>query len=487
MGIRFSLLIFCILAILAAFPRGLYRSGGFEAEDLIRKPSANGDFMVYLPMVLHPPDRTLSINIPYFSSEDAFRWAETAVLWFGQVTSTENYADVRIGYTADELRVYLAAFDRRLWYKKSPAPEELPEWDSASLFVHLDGSSGLAPTERSFRFDGMLNWWEPRPGYQYAYRGDGQTWQLMDIPFTTQSGWRGYPQPNDDLDDRGWVLIYFIPYSSLRLSGPPEPGSVWGLAFNLYDRDGVEGPPNPVKTWPPEMQMERPETWGKLVFGIPEYSPPSGVELGGEVVIRHRLDGVNVVDGMVGGSSICGAGLDYWTEWGNKNYAGAEQVNVQNEADISDWPCFSKFYITFPLDSLPRGKVIISAKLILHSIGNAGGGEWGDPANSLIQVFTVAEDWEENFLTWNNAPLALENVSRAWVPPIDEWPGWPGVPREWDLSYAVSKAYSASEPLRLALYSADTAYNTGRYFSSSDYGDWNELGRPTLIVEWGKP
>jgi len=27
-------------------------------------------------------------------------------------------------------------------------------------------------------------------------------------------------------------------------------------------------------------------------------------------------------------------------------------VNVQNQSDISDWPCFSKYYVTFPLDAV---------------------------------------------------------------------------------------------------------------------------------------
>jgi len=32
------------------------------------------------------------------------------------------------------------------------------------------------------------------------------------------------------------------------------------------------------------------------------------------------------------------------------------------------------------------------------------------------------------------------------------------------------------------LYEADSAYHSGKYFTSSDTGDWNEAGRPTLQV-----
>jgi hypothetical protein len=85
-------------------------------------------------------------------------------------------------------------------------------------------------------------------------------------------------------------------------------------------------------------------------------------------------------------------------------------------------------------------------------------------------------------ITWNNAPLSGENLSAAWVDILDGFPGWPGVPREWDVSRAVAQAYAADAPLRIALYSADAAYHSGKYFSLSDTEDWNAVARPTLEV-----
>ena len=41
-------------------------------------------------------------------------------------------------------------------------------------------------------------------------------------------------------------------------------------------------------------------------------------------------------------------------------------------------------------------------------------------------------------------------------------------------------------PVRLALYEADWAYHSGKYFYASDTGDWNAEGRPTLTVTWGQ-
>jgi hypothetical protein len=104
----------------------------------------------------------------------------------------------------------------------------------------------------------------------------------------------------------------------------------------------------------------------------------------------------------------------------------------------------------------------------------------------LIQVSTAAGDWDETSLTWNNAPLAAENVGRAWVDWLSDQPPWPGVARSWDVSHAVAEAYASGYPLRLVLYSADSARHSGKYFVSSDTGDWNEEGRPTLQVTWGE-
>jgi hypothetical protein len=199
-----------------------------------------------------------------------------------------------------------------------------------------------------------------------------------------------------------------------------------------------------------------PSTWGQMRFGVPGYTPSASLAKG-IVPIREGLDGAIVEDAHVGGHTTCGDGVDHWTEWGNTNYAGFEQINIQNQWDVSDYPCFSKYYVTFPLDSLPQGKTIISATLRMVLFGNSSGEDYGEPTpDSYIQALTVAEDWDENTLTWNNAPLALENISATWVKPKEEF-DLPDVPYEWDVSRAVAEAYLNSEPLRLALYSAEVS------------------------------
>ncbi len=418
------------------------------------------------------------VNAPYF--EGNVRFSETAIFWFGRVNYMENYADVRVGYNGDHLYLRLAAFDRRLWYDPSPSPDDLTDWDAVTLYLNVGGSAGDAPGANAYRFDAQLNWWEPRDGFQAAYRGNGSGWVSAAIPFTADSGWRGNA-PNDDTDDRGWAMAFRIPFSSLGLSGPPSKGTIWRMAVVLHDRDDREGTPIADQTWPEGADGMRPSTWGQLVFGLPGYTRPPAIARD-VVTIRHKLNGATVVDGAVGGGTTCGQGLNYWTQWGDANYAGLDYFNIQNQADVADWPCFSKYYVTFPLDAIPSGKVIISATLTLHKFGHAG--ESAQPQPSLIQVLRVADDWDESTLTWNNAPLALENVSATWVDPV-AFSGWPGTPFTWDVSRAVALAYAAGTPLRLALYEADAAYHRGKYFVSSDAGDWNAEGRPTLRVRWG--
>jgi len=76
-------------------------------------PVAQTTGSIYLPLIttvgsLSQPQDT-RINIPYFNN--GIIWAETAIAWFGRLTPTENYADIRLGSNDDELfiRVEIAS------------------------------------------------------------------------------------------------------------------------------------------------------------------------------------------------------------------------------------------------------------------------------------------------------------------------------------------------------------------------------------------
>jgi hypothetical protein len=439
-----------------------------------------------LPTSAQGSDSARRVNAPCFDGD--VRFSEMAVFWFGQVNGTDNYADVRVGYNDEYLRIRIAAFDRYLWYDMTHS-SSLTEWDGATLYLDVNGDGGSALDTANYRFVAQINAGEARDDYQMAFRGGANGWVDASIPFTTTAGWRGtdFNRNGDGHDDRGWALDFYIPFASLGLPTPPADGARWGLALAMHDRDNAAGsPPIADKHWPEVAHGTRPITWGQLVFNPAPYQPPP-VPAGGTTIIRHRSAGATVMDASVGGYTVCGDGRDFWTEWGYTNEAfynpGRSDFNIQNQADVADWPCFSKYYVTFPLDALPSGKVILSATLTLHQFG---GSNPSRAQPSLIQVLTVGEDWDERTLTWNDAPLAVENVAAGWVDPLITFPGWPGVRREWDVSRAVAEAYAAGGPLRLALYEADSAYDSGKYFVSSDTGDWNAEGRPTLTIVWGQ-
>ena len=224
------------------------------------------------------------------------------------------------------------------------------------------------------------------------------------------------------------------------------------------------------------------KSWGVLVFGLPTYQAPQTTN-SAPYTIRNGLNNQVVTDGMVGGSLGCyNKGLNRWTGLGGQSYPAATRFNIQNEWDISDWNCFSKFYLSFPLTSLSAGKGVVSAKVTLHEYG--GSGTKGTPTPSLIQVASVNEGWNPAMLAWNNAPLVKENISRTVVNTVSN-PTPYGQPYSWDVSKALADAYAAGQPLRLVFYSSDSPYNTGKYFFSSTIPDWNATGRPTLQATLG--
>jgi hypothetical protein len=373
-----------------------------------------------------------------------------------------------------------------LWLDEAATrtPASLEAWDAVSLFLDASDAASGPPSASSYRFVGELNSWRPRTDYQAAFVGSSGSWSVSPAAFTTEATWRG-DAVNNSGADRGWFITFHIPFASLGLSGPPAAGTSWKLAVQVHDRDSIGQAAVSDKFWPESFARDQPGTWGQLSFGLPPDEALPTPPAAETVTIRHGLNGAVVTDAMVGGGSTCAEGVDFFNQWGSVNYAHSSTLVVQNQGDVADWPCFSKFYIDFPLSSLPAGKLVVSAALTVYQFGGS------DPTQafrSLAQVSTVNEAWNENTVTWNTAPLAAENVSQTWVDVIPS-PGlpWPGAARVWSLSNAVREAYLAGQSvLHLVIYEADGAYHSGKYFSSSDTGDWNAVGRPTLDVTLGE-
>ena len=417
------------------------------------------------------------VNVPNLSSGPF----EPAVFWFGQVTPTKNHADVRMWYYEPHIELTLHIIDRQIWHDTSPSTASLEEWDAVTLYMDLDGNQGNAPDNNSYRLVIQFGASETDKSYQVSYLGNGSNWVAAPISFTADSIYRGEGGPNTDFDNKGWQLTVVIPFTSLGLSDPPPSGTVWGLGYALHDRDDSSGTYINDQVWPEQMDPSKPATWGQLYFGRAQYIK-SNLQPQGTTTIQGGFNGAVVPDAHVGGNFTCGDGLDHWSEWGEANYTGSNQINIQNQWDISDYPCFSKYFVTFPLDSIPAGKVVVFANLRMTMFGNSGGGQWGEPPDSYIQAFTINDPWNESTLNWNNAPLAFENLSGTWVKPTQT-----SNQREyfWDVSKAVAEAYQSGGPVRLALYSADGERHTGKYFWSSDSNDWGGSVRPALQVTWG--
>ena len=422
------------------------------------------------------------INIPYFKTAVPFN--QTAIFWFGDVISNDTYTDVRIGYNSSELYVDLQIADRYLWYDTNTASPDVTKGDNAAIYVNTTANGSSLTAQHSYKFQAAVNGYKPRSNYQQAYSGNGTTWTAAQIPFTTVYGWRGHGFNGPE--DFGWSMTYHIPFSSLGISNAPSQSTIWKLAVKVHNQDNATNtPPLPDKWWPTTGNETDPSGWGKVSFGMPTYQPPNTTSTT-PYTVRNGLNSQVVTDGMAGGSLNCGhpVAANRWAQWGTLTYQGAPQINIQNESDISDWDCYSKFYISFPLGSLPTGQGVVNAKVTLYEYANAG--VQGQPNPSYIQVATVNQNWNPQTLSWNTAPLVQENIesilvntkTKPVIPP-------PGLTITWDVSLALAQAYAAGQPLQLVFYSTDNQHNSGKYFWSSYVGSYNAAGRPTLQVTLG--
>ncbi len=438
---------------------------------------------------------------------------QMAIFWFGQVDNTNNHVQVRVGYDNTYLKVRVTAFDRYVWYNTNPTANDLENWDSVALYLDLNGDGSNTLDTTSYRFVAQMEngGKNPNPAnYQAAYQGSAGNWQATSASFLSWPMWQGGdfnatsngPNKNssspDASDERGWRIVYNIPFTSVGLSGPPKNGSYWKMAVVVNDRDNAAGSPAiSDKVWPENIVTTQPSSWGQMVFNPSAYQPFTASNLQ-SITIRQGVDGVtNVMDADVGGSSMCGDNISGgyktdWSKWGNFNSKGGTVLVVQNQDNVADWPCYSKAYLTFPLDKVPTGKAIVSATLTLYHMGGSTLDDAAHPAYpSMIQLFDIAEAWNESTITWNNAPLAKENIlaSSIQVEPI-RFPPEPNAwskltPRVWNVTQLAEQAHAAGNPLRLALYETDENINSGKYFVSSDTQDWNANNRPILKLSWG--
>jgi len=431
------------------------------------------------------------VNIPYFSGTVA--WAQAAIFWFGrngQGVPSQNYADVRVAYTAEALRVRVTVVDYYLWYKENPtAADDLTQYDAVAIYLDTDFDRTAKPQTDDYTFlIGARHWPnENAPQYHRQAHGTGTAWDT-----TWAGGWTDYeamqwscnpgPNSNECGIDYGWTAIFTVPWETLGLAGPPTEGTLWGLGVLLYDRD--DQPPAGYvapEHWPEAFDAHSPATWGELHFGYTDYEPPLAIPAGTTMIRATSPQDNTVEDAWMGGGGTCAGGHEGGSEI---NHGDDPGLFVGTETAPTHFPCFNKSYLRFSLDAIPPGKVIISATLTLHHWGNA---DPGQAQPSWVHLFTIRDPWEEMTIHWNNAPLAQENVAATWIYPITTPVGWPGIPYDWDATQAVAEDYANGRPVNVAIYGSDTSQHSSKYLTSSETGDWNAAGRPTLTVIWGQP
>jgi hypothetical protein len=469
---------------------------------LKRKLTCTISFIIFLVLTLSPllqpriafaqtsaPPRT--VNIPYFNGQ--IDWAQSAIFWFGKYQLSlpgTNYADVRVGYTLDAFEVSVSIVDYYLWYaENATSSTDLTNYDAVAIYMDTNNDRQTALGSDDFRFLMGARWWENQINYMRNARGSSTGWDTTWVPAQAWNGdsgmqWDCNPGPNSNQCgiDYGWSATFSIPWQTLGLSGPPSQGTNWGLGVQLYDRDEpLPAGTLPPEFWPETFQENNPSTWGDVHFGYVTYQPAPAVNLNTTTIRAASPTDNTVEDSWMGGGGVCGGGqMDQTTG----NHGSDTDLYVGTETNISNFPCFNKSFLRFSLGSLPPGKVIVSAKMIIHQWGNA------DPSQaqpSWVSLFTIRDPWDEMQIDWNNAPLAQENVSATWMNPIggSGFAGWPGNPYEWDASKPVAEAYARGEPVSLAIYGSDTDQHSSKYLTSSETGDWNAEGRPTLEVTWG--
>ena len=408
-------------------------------------------------------------------------WETASIFWFGRAGENDNYVDVRMTYDASNLYVQANIVDYYLWYDPNGVADPRT-YDAFAVYLDTDGVRTTQPAADDYFFVSGFRQWpnSSDPRWQRQGRGTGSGWDESWRPATAWSDdefGRWYNSgPNNNSDrDAGWSTTLTIPWATVGLAGPPAAGTAWGLGAQVYDRDDASTPVTTV-AWPEAFSANAPTSWARLAFDPAQPTPSTGATT---IRIRRGLNG-QVADAYAGGGGNCDGGIF----GGGDTPHPTGDLFVQNESDISDFPCFSKTYLSFDLSAIPAGKVIRSATLEIYEFGGS------DPTQaqpSYVQLLSSTPDWNEATLTWNNAPLASQNYGGSWVGVIQTFPGWPGVKASWDATAPVAEAYAAGQPASLVLYSADTAYNSGKYFVGSEVGDWDADGRPTLVVTYDEP
>ncbi|MEM9776547.1 MAG: DNRLRE domain-containing protein [Chloroflexota bacterium] len=425
-----------------------------------------------------------------FVDNDRISQTLSSVFWFGELDATQNHIDIRVAYNTNELQFFASVFDRELFFDEAAVESRFDQYDTVSIYLKPKGSS------QTFLFKSQLFNAKDQLDYRIAYRDSGSGFVRDDsISFTGPTNdfpnlvWYGESLNNESTDprdqDRGWYTRFNIPFSEIGMP-TPETGDVWEIAIVGHDRDDAAGNVVNSQIWPPTAAVTDTASWGELRFGRTADDSPFATQTG-SISLRHGVNGVDIIDAQVGGGTNCGIDYDpdFFNGWATHNFNGDAQINVQNQMNTEDWPCFSKILISVPVSSIPAFKEIISAELTMFQFGNAGGGAFDPAVGSNLQIMTVDSGFDEATVNWINSPSVVEHIDEVWVDPINNANNFanPPIPVTWDVKSAVKQAIADGERMNLVIYSADWALHSGKYFYSSDANDVDH--RPLVNITYG--
>ena len=273
--------------------------------------------------------------------------------------------------------------------------------------------------------------------------------RLQTVIYRMTAGWEFGERCGAGLADcRGWTASILVPWS--EFGSQPLQGAEWPLSLSA--NGGI---------WT-----------GVLHWGLPDYAEQTAPHT---QTVALPLS----ADSTVGGGTDCGAPdyLNYFTAWGERNWGSSPYVNVQNQWDVADWPCYSKYYARWNLADLPAGAKVVSATVELRQFGNPGyGAAYDDDGtqDTVMQVYEVNKLWDEFTISWDNAPALGENISRTLVKPIDITCGGnnycsPGILYRFDVTAIVQRALAGGRTWSsMGLYTSAGQYHSGKYFWSRE-------------------
>lgn len=162
----------------------------------------------------------------------------------------------------------------------------------------------------------------------------------------------------------------------------------------------------------------------------------------------------------------------------NTNAGNAAELPVYSWTVLGN-QVYGRFLINFPLDTIPSGSQILSAKLYLFGYPEnypSFAMPQGNTGDNMLLVQRVTESWDESTVTWNNQP-ASTNVDQIELPASTSI--WNYHVLEADITTLINQCYTSNNfGLLVKLKTEENFRSIG--FLSNEYADVTK--RPMLLV-----